>query len=238
MTRLPLIFVPGAGSDPRAWAEQIALLPDWDCRAVDCTAFDSIAAMAEHVLAQVQGRFILCGTSMGGYVALAAVCRAPERIAQLVLANTNARADTPERHQARLQEIAQGPAAFIAQRQPGAYPSYVAGFLAARSMQNAALVERLRVIALTVGYEAYVRHQQACMNRTATLAQLPQLTMPVLLLGGEEDRVTPPEQQHEIAARVPQAALHILPRCGHNAQQEQPQLFHNALKDFLARYHD
>lgn len=234
MIRPPLIFVPGAGSDPRAWAEQIALLPDWDCRAVDCTADDSIAAMAARVLAQVEGPFILCGTSMGGYVALAVACRAPERVVKLVLANTNARADTPERRQGRLQDIAAGPEAFIAQRQPRAYPDYVAGFLAAVSLRDAALVERLRQIALTIGFDAYVRHQQACMRRGATLAELPRFKMPVLLLGGVEDRVTPPEQQREIAARIPHAVLHILPDCGHNAQQEQPALFHEQLKAFIS----
>lgn len=230
MTALPIIFVPGAGSNPDAWAEQIADLPAWNAQAVDCTAFDSIPRMASHVLTQTEGRFILCGTSMGGYVALEVVRQAPERVAKLILANTNARADTAERRAMRLEEIAAGAEAFVAQRQ---HDDYFANFLAAASLRDRALVARLRKIALEVGFAAYVRHQHACMNRAASLALLPQLTMPVCLIGGAEDRVTPPEQQYEIAAALPQANLHILPDCGHNAQQEQRLTFGSLLKDFI-----
>jgi pimeloyl-ACP methyl ester carboxylesterase len=226
----PVIFVPGVASSPRAWDMQVAVLPERRCYAIDHTHLDSIASMAALVLATTAERFVLCGTSMGGYVALEVARQAPERIVQLILCNTNAQADSDAKKTARQKDIIAGADAYRRAREG---LDHYANFVAAENLHNTALIERMRAISLAVGYETFVRHQQACMGRSATLSCLPLLKMPVLLIGGAEDRITPPEQQHEIASLIPQAQLHILPTCGHVAQWEQAAMVNGILRQFL-----
>ena len=67
----------------------------------------SIGELAGVVLARAPaGRFALAGLSMGGYVALEVVRRAPERVAALALLDTSARPDTPEQTALRRSAIA------------------------------------------------------------------------------------------------------------------------------------
>src|SRR3546814_5973887 len=62
----------------------------------DLTTQDSTAAMAETVLAAMPPRFALAGLSMGGYVALEIMARAPERVARLALLDTRFQTDSAE----------------------------------------------------------------------------------------------------------------------------------------------
>ncbi len=66
MTGTPLVLLPGLLLDERLYAAQIAALGDVAAILVgNLTAADSIAGMAEAVLAQAPERFALCGLSMG-----------------------------------------------------------------------------------------------------------------------------------------------------------------------------
>jgi pimeloyl-ACP methyl ester carboxylesterase len=69
-----------------------------------------MAEMARGVLEAAPERFALAGLSMGGYVSLEVVRRAPERVEALALLDTSARPDTPEQTEARLAlvELARG----------------------------------------------------------------------------------------------------------------------------------
>jgi 3-oxoadipate enol-lactonase len=64
--------------------------------------------------------------------------------------------------------------------------------------------------------------------------QLGRLTAPVLVLVGEHDEATPPPMSHELAAGLPQARLKIIPGCAHVPQLQSPEVFLDAIDDFLA----
>jgi 2-hydroxy-6-oxonona-2,4-dienedioate hydrolase len=64
---------------------------------------------------------------------------------------------------------------------------------------------------------------------------LPQVTCPVTLIWGADDRITPPDTAEEFKALLPQAELHFIPRCGHAAMMEQPQTFNRLVENFLKR---
>ena len=61
---------------------------------------------ADAVLEAHPGRLILVGASMGGYAAMAAARRAPERLAGLLLVGSRPEADTPKRYAKRAETIA------------------------------------------------------------------------------------------------------------------------------------
>jgi 3-oxoadipate enol-lactonase len=77
--------------------------------------------------------------------------------------------------------------------------------------------------------------QAAC----AALAELDlrpvlgQVKIPVLVLVGEHDEATPPPMAHELAAGLPNARLKIIPGCAHVPQLQSPELFLDAIGDFL-----
>src|SRR5439155_10012240 len=63
--------------------------------------------------------------------------------------------------------------------------------------------------------------------------QLGQVRVPVLVLVGEHDEATPPPMSRELAAGLPDARLKIIPGCAHVPQLQSPDLFLNAIADFL-----
>jgi 3-oxoadipate enol-lactonase len=62
--------------------------------------------------------------------------------------------------------------------------------------------------------------------------------LPVNLIYGEHDRLTPPSIGEDIAARISRATLRILPDAGHLSNLEQPEAFNAALENFLDQHHD
>ena len=66
-----LLFLPGTLCDERLFAPQIAALaPLVDCRVGDVAAADSLAECARYILSNAPPRFLLCGLSWGGIIAL------------------------------------------------------------------------------------------------------------------------------------------------------------------------
>lgn len=91
-----LAFIPGNMCDARLWRE-VRDIPGWSNIDAPPLGQASISAMASAVLATLHGPLIPVGFSMGGIVALEMARQAPERIEAMVLIDTNAGADLPER---------------------------------------------------------------------------------------------------------------------------------------------
>lgn len=90
MTTNHLILLPGLMSDAEVWAEQASALSGLtDCEVPDYGLCDSLAGMAQQVLAGTSAAtFALAGHSMGGRVALEVLRQAPERVQRLALLDT------------------------------------------------------------------------------------------------------------------------------------------------------
>ena len=94
---------------------------------------------------------------------------------------------------------------------------------------SAELLERMRQMMHDVGLETAVRQMRAISARQGHRAVLEQLRLPVQLLCGEHDRVTPPARSQELAEWIPCARLQLVPGAGHMLPMEQPQAVVNAL---------
>jgi pimeloyl-ACP methyl ester carboxylesterase len=67
---------------------------------------------------------------------------------------------------------------------------------------------------------------------------LKKLTMPVCLIWGKDDKITPPEVADEFHAHLPHSELHFIEKCGHAPMMERPHEFNRILKSFLEKiYH-
>jgi pimeloyl-ACP methyl ester carboxylesterase len=72
-------------------------------------------------------------------------------------------------------------------------------------------------------------------NRPDLLPMLAELRLPVLIVGGRDDRISPPERVTELAAALEQATLRLVPGAGHMAPIEAPQAMTAILGEFLAQ---
>ncbi|HYD18906.1 MAG TPA: alpha/beta hydrolase [Patescibacteria group bacterium] len=227
LSLLPIVFIPGASSDEASWEAQRS---HFGGTTVNLTGFDNIGSMGDYVLQQAPEAFILCGTSMGGYVAFDVLKKAGNRVKAAILCNTSARADTPERKRQRQMEINAGEDAYRAARQDD---SHYHAFISRKSAGDKQLIARLRAISERVGYSTFKRHQQACMDRAESLSYLSEIKMPVLVIGGSEDTLIPNELQKEIADGIAGSQLSFIPDTGHITNMEAPGALNDEIEEFL-----
>lgn len=225
-----VILLPGLACDATIWREQIAaLVPPHRVRVTDVHArFATLPEMAAALLAEHAGPLVLCGTSMGGMVALEVVRQAPERVAALALLATSARADTPELIKLRSDAIAlfeQGRAEEVLRANVVfAFHPRAAGAL---SQPYIEFIQRAGALQL-------IRQNRAVMARIDQRPMLDSIRCPTLVVCGDSDALTPPEHSREIAAAIPGARFELIEQCGHMLTLERPDRVSALLRDWLA----
>jgi pimeloyl-ACP methyl ester carboxylesterase len=231
INRPSLVLIPGLLCDATLWRAQIEDLADmaqpW---VADVTRDDSIAAMAQRVLAEAPpGRFTLTGLSMGGYVAQAIMRVAPDRVARLALLDTSARADTAEQSARRrgLIELAEKG------EFQGVTPRLLPVFLHPDRLSDKPLTDAVMAMTARVGKDAFLRQQRAIIGRIDNRPNLPAISCPTLVLCGREDQLTPLAGHEEIASLIPGARLEVIEECGHLSTMERPWEVSVALRQWL-----
>ena len=217
--------------DERLFAAQIAALePSHDCRAFVFREHDTVAAMADALLAATPPCFTLVGLSLGGYVAFEVLRRARARVARLVLLDTTAAGDSEARRAGRLADIATvehgGIEALI--------PALPARWLLPAHAARADLVGLMAAMAKSVGAVGQRNQQRAMLGRPDSIAELTEVQVPTLVMCGAEDRVTPIADHEAIAARIDGARFETIADCGHLSTIEQPRAVNGVLVPWLA----
>ncbi len=226
-----LILLPGQLCDAALWDSQVRALSDVARIIVaDLTLDDSVGRMAERILADAPARFAVCGLSLGGYVAFEIVRRVPDRVIRLGLMNSSARAD--EAHQAELRQR-RVTAARIGTFK-GVTPHFLPSIVSPANAANPVIADVVLAMTERVGRVAFERQQMAAITRPDCRDLLSDIVCPTLVIGGREDRVTPPALQEEIATGIPRARLMLLENCGHLAPLEQPETVSQAMRDWLS----
>ena len=196
----------------------------------DHTRDDNVSAIARRILSAAPPSFVLVGLSMGGYIALEMMRRAPDRVLKLALLDTSARPDTPEQSERRR--------ALIDLAERGHY-SEIPDLLFPRLVHplrqdDEALRQIHRLMAAETGSEAFVRQERAIMTRPDSRPGLGGISCPTLVLVGDGDQLTPPDCADEIVAGIPGAQLMVVRECGHLSTLEQPDRVTHLLEEFLA----
>lgn len=186
----------------------------------DLTQDDRVEAMASRALRGAPDRFIAVGFSMGGIVALQLAASTPDRLAGLVLADTNAFADLPERTEARVRqqsEVRSGKLERVVADE--LKPNY----LAAANRGRLDILDLTMRMALDLGPEVFVRQSEALRVRPDMRSRLGDVKCPVLVICGAEDVLCPPAWHADIAAALPSATLRVVNDAGHLLPLEQPE---------------
>jgi pimeloyl-ACP methyl ester carboxylesterase len=209
--------------DERMWEPQLAALAGHEVQAPRLYPLgNSMEDWADAVLAQVEGRFVACGASMGGYCALALARRAPERVAGLVLAGARIEADSPERREGRAATIelvrSGGAEALWEDMRPKLFPDDA----------DPEVVERARDIALEQDPDGLVAALEAIRDRPDSTGVVAELDAPVVVALGEHDPFLSVEEAQAYPAR-----LEVFEDTGHLPSLQRPDRFNELLLELL-----
>ena len=230
--REPLVLLSGMLGDATLWegvAPHLAEHAATQIGRIDLD--DSIAEMAESVLAAGPERFAVAGHSLGGIVALELVRRAPRRITRLALLNASARPasdDQLEAWAAMRERIATGEFSAVARE-------FAVETLPEQRRDDAELVDHLRRMAHAIGAEALLRQVAAQAARPDGRPALGDIDVPTLVLSGANDTVCPVAWQEELAAGIRGAEHVTIPDTGHLAPLESPEAVAGHLVAWLNR---
>jgi 3-oxoadipate enol-lactonase len=171
---------------------------------------------ARRVLGLVENDFVAVGSSMGGYLAFELWRQAPDRIAGMVLVGTRATPDSPEQRLARDDSIR---LLGEAGREP--FWEDLASKIFAAGVDSE-VVGRARRLTLEQPMTALVATQETIRDRIDSRPTLGTIDVPVLVLVGEEDRLTPPADSEAMVSALPDARLSRIEGAGHLAALERP----------------
>lgn len=242
----PIIFLHAFPLNRSMWQGQVAALLneqrfrlvalDWRGfgESESATSLSTMELLADDVAALMDAlgmqQAILCGLSLGGYVAFAFLHKYPERVQGLILADTKPAADTEEgkANRERIAQLAEseGPGAVVDLQMSKLLSDYTRQHHPEVEIQ----VRRIAEAATGSGIAAVSR---GMAQRSDTNELLARISVPTLVLVGEHDTLTPPTVAQEYAGHIPGSQLVVIPQSGHLSNLEQPEAFFAALHHFL-----
>ncbi|MEP6914877.1 MAG: alpha/beta fold hydrolase [Acidobacteriota bacterium] len=174
------------------------------------------------------------GLSMGGYVTFALFRLEPDRFSGMILADTKAQADTAEGRVARQQMIelarATGARGVADQMLPK-----LLGETTRRARPELQAEVRASIESAPVG--AITAAIGAMMARPDSTPDLAKMSCPALVIVGAEDVITPVRDAESMQQAIVRSTLVTIPDAGHLASLESPDVFSQAIADFLASHH-
>ena len=235
-----LLFLPGLLCDAEVWSAQAAAFSgSRACCIAEYGLADSLDAMAALSLAQADaaglGPLAVVGHSMGGRVAMQLWRLAPQRVAGLALRDTawhplppGEAGETERAGRLRLLQIARQ------QGMPAMARDWVQGMVHSERL-NTPLAEAVVAMLARRTPEHQAAQIQALLQRPDASPTLRTVTVPTLLLTGEQDAWSPPARHDEMAALLAGPVTRVdVPHCGHMAPMEAPEAVNSALADWLA----
>lgn len=224
-----LALIPGLNNTRAVFDGVVNALPaNVRAHALDCPTLTDLDAIAQALLAQLPPRFWLAGFSFGGYVALAMLARAPQRIRGIALICSSPVGETEAQSVARqvaIEKARQGhyPQMIEAQAAQAFHPS---------SLADAGLMGRRRAMVAAYGVERFMAHQQASLRRPDR-RHLLDGSLPTLIVAASDDKLFPPENLCELAKTIPGCQFQAVEQAGHLMPMEQPARLADILAEWL-----
>jgi len=241
-----IIFIHGFPFNKSMWAGQVEILKDryrliaYDVRghgdseagkedfAIELFVNDLLSLMDALKL----DRVVLCGLSMGGYIAINAVLHYPKRFKALILSDTQCAADTPEGKAKRMKTIE-------SIRENGvekyAEESIKNLFAPASFTTKEKEIAAIKEMILKTPEQVLSKTLLALAKRKETCSNLYKIKIPTLILVGESDKITPPAAAQVMHEKIQNSVLSTIAHAGHLANLEHPVEFNDQLQAFLHR---
>lgn len=175
-------------------------------------------------------KIILCGFSMGGYIALNAVENYPERFNALILCDTNCTDDKLEAKENRMKAIESIKEKGLDQYAEISLEKLFAAISISKQIEEIAIV---REMILKTPKQSLYRTLHALAERKETCTKLHEIKLQVLILVGREDVITPPDVAISMQKKISGSTIHIIENAGHLSNMENSKEFNNHLSEFL-----
>ena len=241
----PLLLVHGFPLDHTMWRFQLEALSDrWRVIAPDLRGFgQSSVAPGTVTMAQfaddlagllsvlkIDRPVVFCGLSMGGYVAWQFALKHRSKLAKLILCDTRAISDSAEAAAGRLKTaekvLAEGARVVADAMLPKL-------FAASTATRSPALVAATKEVILKTSPAGIAAALRGMAERPDVTSRLSELDLPVLVICGQHDAISPPAEMQGIAAKLPQGKYVEIAEAGHMAPLEQPAAVNRAIAEFL-----
>jgi pimeloyl-ACP methyl ester carboxylesterase len=242
---LPLVLVHGFPLDHSMWKYQIEAFAA-HCRVIapDLRGFGrttatagtaSMEQMADDVAALldelgIREPILFCGLSMGGYIGWQFARKYESRVKVLVACDTRAIADTPEQAAGRRQlaerVLREGPAPVAEAMIPKLFSSET-------HSGRPDLVEATREVILRSNPQGIAAALAGLAERPDVTELLPKIEVASLVIVGEHDAISSPEEMEGIAEALPNSAWVVVPHAGHLSPLENPDVFNEALREYI-----
>lgn len=241
----PLVLVHGFPLDKRMWELQLeGLSRRFRVIAVDLRghgesdagtvpySMDLFADDLKGLLDALQiRRAAVCGFSMGGYAVFAFCRKYPQRLQALILADTRPQPDTEEAKAGR----ETGAQTALTQGTKGITDGFLGRLITAEHRDSRPdLVDKLRTIMESTPAAAVAADLRAMAARPDSVPTLAQITVPTLVIVGDQDGVTPPADAQLMAEQIRGATLVTIGNAAHASNLEQAEAFNEAIASFLA----
>lgn len=242
----PVIFVHGFPLDHTMWEAQVAeFSQEFQVLAPDLRGFgasgatpgvvtmerfaDDLAELSHSLGLTAQG-VVLCGLSMGGYIAFQFLRKYAGLLQGLVLCNTRATADTDEVRENRYRLAnavrQEGPEAVIRQMLPKLVSEQT-------RRECPDCVVRLENMMRRASPEGIAAAALGMAERPDSSALLSAVPCPTLVIAGEFDMLSPASEMQAMAKNIPRGRFEVIADAGHMTPMEKPQEFNMILRDFL-----
>jgi 3-oxoadipate enol-lactonase len=242
---LPIVFVHGFPFSKSMWQPQLNFFKRthrviaYDIRgfgkSIAGTEEVSINLFADDLIKLLDAlqinKAIVCGLSMGGYVILNAISRYPERFEAVILSDTQCIADSPEAKEKRYKTIHQ--------IETSGLEDFAKGFVKLIFCKDSLvdkneLIEKIKKVILSTDTGVITRTIRALALRTEMCISLKEIKVPVLILCGKEDVVTPPEQAQFLQCNITGSRLYSIEKAGHMSNLEQSDEYNQHVSNFIS----
>lgn len=239
-----IIFVHGFPYDHTMWDKQVDYLMDeyfcvsYDIRGLGSSpvgdgqyTMESYVDDLLEIIAELKlNKPMLCGFSMGGYMAFRAIERSQDTFGSFILCDTKAEADSDEGKLIRANKIKQineeGIEAFV--------DSFVPTCFAKDTIENRSeLFQNVLNKCKTNNPIGVKGALIAMISRTDTRGYLSKINIPTLIIVGENDALTPPALMKSLNESIPNSKFEIIYGSGHMTPLEKPEAVNEAIRNFL-----
>lgn len=240
----PIIFIHGFPYDHRMWIKVMNLLQsNFYCIAYDVRGLGespvedgkySIDLFVDDLINIVKDMRLdkptICGHSMGGYIALRAIEKSELTFSNLILCDTKSEPDNDEgkaKRDAAIKKIDdEGLEKYVREFVPSCFSNNFKNEKSDELNNTISFAEQHN----PVGVKGCIT---AMKNRTNTTPYLNRIKIPVLVLVGEEDTISPPMKMKEIAEKIKESKFIIIPNAAHMTPIENPEAVAEEIRKFL-----
>jgi len=246
---IPIVFLHGFPFDKTMWQAQLDYLQNTHrVIACDIRGFGKSKDEESHLSMDLFAndlilfidkldldKVIICGLSMGGYIALNAIERFPSRFEALILCDTQCIADSHEVKTKRFKTIDD----VNEYGETNFNEGFIKNVFHEDTLTNKPeLVEQLRSVVFSNSRHIISQGLIALAERSETCSVLDEISIPTLIICGREDVVTPLNESKYMNKQIKGSVLHVINNAGHVSNLEQPIKFNKLLRDFLNDFSD